>query len=104
MQSWSYKCSQQSSDNNLTLPLLTALLDLSKAYDCIVHNLLIAKLEAYGFDRDSLKFMYIPTGRGQRAKVGSSYSSLGKIKIGVSQGSVLGPMLFSIFANDFVYD
>ena len=62
----------------------TVLMDLSKAYDCIPHDLLIAKLEAYGFERNSLKVMYsYLTGRRQRVKVGSSYSSLGEIKIGV---------------------
>ena len=76
-------------------------MDLSKAYDCIVLDLLSAKLEAYSFDKDSLKFMYsYLTGRGQRVKVGSSYNSFGKIKIGILQGSVLGPMLFNIFIND----
>ena len=57
----------------------TVLMDLSKAYDCIKHDPLIAKLEAYGFDRNSLKLMcsYL-TDRSQRVKVGTSYSSLGK--------------------------
>ena len=40
----------------------TVLMDLSKAYDCIVHDLLIAKLEAYGVDRDSFKFVYSYSG------------------------------------------
>ena len=76
-------------------------MDLSKAYDFILHNSLIAKLEAYGFYRDGLKFMYsYLKGCAQRVKVGSSYSSLSNIKIGVPQRSVLGPMPFNIFIND----
>ena len=83
----------------------TVLMDFSEAYDCIVHDSLIAKLEAYGFDRNSLKFMYSLKGCPQRIEVGSSYSSLCNIEIGVPQGSVLVPMLFNMFINGlFVFD
>ena len=52
------------------------LMDLSKAYDCLPHDLLIAKLEAYGFGIDSLKLIHsYLTERKQRVKVGSSFSS-----------------------------
>ena len=49
------------------------LTDLSKAFDCIDHELLIAKLHAYGFDNDALKFIYsYLKGRKQRTKINSS--------------------------------
>ena len=74
------------------------LTDLSKAFDCLSHDLLIAKLHAYGLDIDSLNLLrdYL-SNRKQRTKVGSFYTSLEVMLSGVSQGSVLGPLLFNIF-------
>ena len=79
----------------------TVLMDLSKAYDCLPHDLLIAKLEAYGLDNDSLNLLldYLSF-RKQGTKVGSAYSKWSKIRRGIPQGSILGPLLFNIFIND----
>ena len=62
----------------------TILMDLSKAYDCLPHDLLIAKLGAYGLDRSSLRLLmdYLNS-RKQRTKVGSSYSKWSEIKRGI---------------------
>ena len=79
----------------------TILMDLSKGYDCLPHDILIAKLEAYGLDNDSLNLIldYLSF-RKQRTKVGSAYSKWSKIRRGIPQGSILGPLLFNIFIND----
>ena len=77
------------------------LTDLSKAFDCLPHDLLIAKLDAYGFKNDALYliFNYL-NNRKQRVKINSSFSSFQNIISGVPQGSLLGPLLFNIFLTD----
>ena len=75
--------------------------DLSKAFDCLDHRLLIAKLHAYGCDYKSLKLIlsYLQN-RFQRVKVNSSFSSWSEILCGVPQGSIGGPTVFNIYLID----
>ena len=74
------------------------LTDLSKAFDCLDHELLIAKLNAFGFSLTALNLVHnYLSNRKQRTKINSSYSSFLEITFGFPQGSILGPLLFSIF-------
>ena len=73
------------------------LTDLSKAFDCINYDLLIAKLNGYGLDIIALSLMYsYLNNRKQKVKVGNRYSNAHNVEIGVPQGSILGPLLFNI--------
>ena len=79
------------------------LMGLSKAFDTINH-LLIAKLGACGSDAASLKLIrsYLAN-RFQRTKVNTSFSSWSKLFLVVPQGSVLVPLLFNVYFDDFFY-
>jgi len=77
------------------------LTDLSKAFDCIPHDLLLAKLNAFGLDMNSLKIIssYL-SNRKQRVRINNAYSDWSELPFGVPQGSILGPLLFNIFTCD----
>ena len=76
-------------------------MDLSKAFDTINHDLLIAKLHVYRFSEESLKLIksYL-TGRWQTAKLNTGFSKWTEILLWVPQGFILGPLLFNIYIND----
>ena len=87
-------------DRNVTLALLT---DLSKAFDCLSYKLLIAKLHAYGVDKNScLIILNYFTNRKQRVKLGDIKSDWQPIFKGAPQGSLFGPFMYNVFSNDLL--
>ena len=77
------------------------LTDLSKSFDCLSHDLLIAKLNAYGLNMSAVRFVHsYLKNRMQRTKINSEYSYWEEIMFGVPQGSILEPLSFNIFFCD----
>ena len=80
------------------------LTDLSKAFDCLNHELLIAKLNAYGFSLPVLRLIHgYLLNRKQRTRINNSYTTWMEIFWGVPERSILGPLLFNIFFADLFF-
>ena len=89
-------------DNNYFIGAI--LMDLSKAFDCIPHDLIIAKLAAYGFDKNMICYIYsYLNSRKQCVSIKNTKSTFEEIISEAPQGSIVGPILFNIFFNDFFY-
>ena len=77
------------------------LIDISKAFNTINHDLLIIKLHAYGFNKKSLELIldYL-SNRWQRTRICDNFSSWAEVLQGIPQGSVLGLRLFNVYINE----
>ena len=87
---------KQALDNNEYVEAI--LMDLSKAFDCLPHDILFSKLSAYGLSESAVSLMksYL-SDRTQQIRISSVVSSWAKINKGDPQGSILGPLLFNVF-------
>ena len=95
------KCQKVADNGDAFGALLT---DLAKAFYCIPHDFIIAKLKVYGFEIDALTLVHeYLSNRTQRVKLNETFSSWRDIEYGVLQGSTVGPLLFNIHLCDLFY-
>ena len=80
---------------------LCTFIDFSRAFGSIDHNILISKIKLYGFDTDALNFMtsYLDS-RRQYTVVNGCKSDMGNVTYGIAQGSIVGPLIYILYAND----
>lgn len=83
----------------LLLQIHTSFSDLSHVFDCLSYELLIAKLNAFDFDK--LVNSYL-TNRKERVRINDKYSSWSETLFGVPESSTLGPLLFNAFICDML--
>ena len=75
--------------------------DLTAAFDTLDHEILLSKLEIYGFSENALLWIrsYL-TGRTQKVKIGNKLSNLANLESGVPQGGNFSPLAFVIYVSD----
>ena len=79
-------------------------MDLTEAFDCVQHDLLIAKLDVYGINENILAYLHsYLSNRKQCLGINNVTSDFETIISGVPQGSIVGPILFTCFFNEFFY-
>ena len=89
-------------DNNQVC--CAVLSDLSKAFDCLPHQLLLAKFNAYGLDKLSCRLIaHYFMNRTQCVKLADVQSGMQVISKGAAQGSMFGPFAFNVLINDLLY-
>ena len=77
------------------------MMDIGAAFDVVDTDILLEKLKLYGFDRNTIQWIWsYLTYRSQAVYVEGSLSSLLPLEAGVPQGSILGPVLYTIFTNE----